>query len=194
VPGATPSHGSVDFLALDLGDTVYLTAADGDGNVISLIQSLFNSFGAGFVAGDTGIALHNRGSGFNLMANHPNEVGPHKRPLHTLVPALLMKNDRPWAHPVSWAATIWRSHARRSRTWWTSVWTFSAPAKSCACVGRRELLVESGVDPDVRETHWPAASLRRRGAMGRLPGNRDRPRQRRADGAARSAEGTGSRS
>jgi gamma-glutamyltranspeptidase/glutathione hydrolase len=84
-----------DFYGRDLGDTVYLTVADGNGNVVSLIQSLFNSFGAGFVAGDTGITLHNRGSGFTLMPGHPNQIAPHKRPLHTLVPAMLLKDGRP---------------------------------------------------------------------------------------------------
>ena len=61
----------VDFSGVDHGDTIYMTAADGQGNVISLIQSLFASFGAGIVAGETGIALHNRGSGFNLHAGSP---------------------------------------------------------------------------------------------------------------------------
>ncbi|MGH9313626.1 MAG: gamma-glutamyltransferase [Vicinamibacterales bacterium] len=78
------------------GDTVYLTAADRHGNVISLIQSLFNTFGAGIVAGDTGIALHNRGSLFSLDPSHPNVIGPGKRPFHTLVPAMVMKDGRPW--------------------------------------------------------------------------------------------------
>jgi gamma-glutamyltranspeptidase / glutathione hydrolase len=96
VPGATTSSGDVDFTNLDLGDTIYMTAADGQGNVISLIQSLFASFGAGIVAGDTGITLHNRGSGFNLIPNHPNQIGPHKRPLHTLVPAMIVKDGKPW--------------------------------------------------------------------------------------------------
>jgi gamma-glutamyltranspeptidase / glutathione hydrolase len=87
---------SRDFSAKDLGDTVYLTAADGQGNVVSFIQSLFGSFGAGFVAGETGVTLHNRGSGFNLRAGHANQIGPHKRPLHTLVPAMIMKDGTPW--------------------------------------------------------------------------------------------------
>jgi gamma-glutamyltranspeptidase / glutathione hydrolase len=78
------------------GDTVYLTVADKHGNVISLIQSLFNTFGAGIVAGDTGIALHNRGSLFSLSASHPNAIGPGKRPFHTLVPGMVMKDGRPW--------------------------------------------------------------------------------------------------
>ncbi len=78
------------------GDTVYLTAADQHGNVVSLIQSLFNTFGAGIVAGDTGIALHNRGSLFSLSSSHPNVIGPGKRPFHTLVPGMVMKDGRPW--------------------------------------------------------------------------------------------------
>ncbi len=78
------------------GDTVYLTAADKDGNVISLIQSLYESFGAGIVAGDTGIVLQNRGSLFSLREGHPNLIAPGKRPFHTLVPAMVLKDGRPW--------------------------------------------------------------------------------------------------
>jgi len=93
---AAPHYASLDFAGRDRGDTIYLTAADAHGNVISFIQSLFGSFGAGFVAGETGITLQNRGAGFTLEAGHPNQIGPHKRPLHTLVPAMLMKDGRPW--------------------------------------------------------------------------------------------------
>jgi gamma-glutamyltranspeptidase/glutathione hydrolase len=78
------------------GDTIYLTAADKDGNVVSLIQSIYESFGAGIVAGDTGITLHNRGSLFSLRAGHPNLLAPGKRPFHTLVPAMVLKDGRPW--------------------------------------------------------------------------------------------------
>jgi gamma-glutamyltranspeptidase / glutathione hydrolase len=100
IPGAVPSarvsEPDQNFTGLDRGDTIYMTAADGQGNFISLIQSLFSEFGSGIVAGDTGILLHNRGSGFNLLAGSPNQVGPHKRPLHTLIPAFVMKDGRPW--------------------------------------------------------------------------------------------------
>jgi gamma-glutamyltranspeptidase/glutathione hydrolase len=79
-----------------MGDTVYLTAADGQGNAISLIQSLYEIFGSAIVAGDTGIVLQNRGSLFSLEPGHPNQLAPGKRPFHTLVPAMVMKDGRPW--------------------------------------------------------------------------------------------------
>ena len=78
------------------GDTIYLTAADSRGNVISLIQSIFENFGSGIVAGETGIVLHNRGSLFSLSPEHPNVLAPGKRPFHTLVPAMVLKDKRPW--------------------------------------------------------------------------------------------------
>jgi gamma-glutamyltranspeptidase/glutathione hydrolase len=78
------------------GDTVYLTAADSDGNVISLIQSLYETVGSGIVAGDTGIMLHNRGNLFTLTPGHPNQIAPGKRPFHTLIPAMVMKDGVPW--------------------------------------------------------------------------------------------------
>jgi gamma-glutamyltranspeptidase / glutathione hydrolase len=79
-----------------MGDTVYLTAADAEGNAVSLIQSLYETFGSGIVAGDTGIVLHDRGSLFSLTPGHPNQLAPGKRPFHTLVPAMVMKDGAPW--------------------------------------------------------------------------------------------------
>ena len=78
------------------GDTIYLTVADRNGYVVSLIQSIFENFGSGIVAGETGIALHNRGSLFSLQPSHPNRLVPGKRPFHTLVPAMVLKDNRPW--------------------------------------------------------------------------------------------------
>jgi gamma-glutamyltranspeptidase/glutathione hydrolase len=78
------------------GDTIYMTVADKDGNVVSLIQSIYEAFGAGIVAGDTGITLHNRGSLFSLKPGHPNLLAPGKRPFHTLVPAMVLKDKQPW--------------------------------------------------------------------------------------------------
>ncbi len=78
------------------GDTIYLCTADRHGNVVSLIQSLFHSFGSGVVAGGTGIVLHNRGASFNLDPTHPNRLAPRKRPFHTLIPALALSTGKPW--------------------------------------------------------------------------------------------------
>ena len=77
------------------GGTVYLTAADADGMMASYIQSNFQGFGSGVVVPGTGISLQNRGSGFTLEAGHANEVGPGKRPFHTIIPAFLSRDGKP---------------------------------------------------------------------------------------------------
>lgn len=77
------------------GGTVYLTTADSSGRMVSMIQSNYLGFGSGIVVPGTGIALQNRGSGFNLVAGHPNQVGPRKRPFHTIIPGFLMRAGQP---------------------------------------------------------------------------------------------------
>jgi len=78
------------------GDTIYLCVVDGQGNAVSLIQSIYFAFGCGVVAGDTGIILHNRGAYFSLDPHHVNRLEPHKRPFHTLTPAMVFRDSRPY--------------------------------------------------------------------------------------------------
>jgi len=77
-------------------DTTYITTADDRGNWVSMIQSVHESFGCGIVAEGTGVIFNNRTQGFNLEPGHPNEIAPHKRPAHTLSPAMVFKDNAPW--------------------------------------------------------------------------------------------------
>lgn len=77
------------------GGTVYLTAADENGMMVSFIQSNFKGFGSGVVVPNRGIALQNRAFGFSLKEGHPNQVAPGKRPFHTIIPGFLTRNGAP---------------------------------------------------------------------------------------------------
>ncbi len=85
-----PSHGTL------AGDTVFVGAVDAEGNAAALIQSLYFTFGSGVVAGDTGIVLQNRSAYFSLDPQHPNRLEPGKRPMHTLIASMALKDGRPW--------------------------------------------------------------------------------------------------
>jgi gamma-glutamyltranspeptidase/glutathione hydrolase len=74
------------------GNTVYLCTADGDGNMVSYIQSNYMGFGSGIVIDDTAIAMHNRGANFVLEENHPNCIAPKKRPYHTIIPGFITRD------------------------------------------------------------------------------------------------------
>ena len=77
------------------GGTVYLTAADASGVMVSMIQSNYLGFGSGVVVPGTGISLQNRGADFTVAQGHPNQVGPNKRPYHTIIPGFLSKDGAP---------------------------------------------------------------------------------------------------
>ena len=79
------------------GGTVYVTAADASGMIVSLIQSNYMGFGSGVVVPGTGVSLQNRGAGFTLEHDHPNEVGGGKRPYHTIIPGFMTRNGAPLA-------------------------------------------------------------------------------------------------
>ncbi|MGB0852688.1 MAG: gamma-glutamyltransferase family protein [Pikeienuella sp.] len=75
-------------------DTVYLTTADKDGMVVSMIYSVFHAFGSGYASAKFGIGFQNRGAGFSLTAGHPNELLGGKRPMHTIIPAMIRQNGK----------------------------------------------------------------------------------------------------
>lgn len=75
-------------------ETIYITVVDADRMAVSLIYSIFDGFGSGIASDRYGILFHNRGAGFNLTPGHPNEAGGGKRPMHTIIPAMLRQNDR----------------------------------------------------------------------------------------------------
>src|SRR6188508_2622502 len=83
-PGGLPTRG---------GDTTYLSAVDRDGNMVSLIQSIFANFGSGLVPEGAGFVLQSRGGLFTMDPAHPNALAPGKRPLHTIIPGFMTKGS-----------------------------------------------------------------------------------------------------
>ena len=95
-----PNLASKEFLPGDIklenDDTVYLTVADKEGNMVSLIQSNYGDMGAGLTSDELGFSFQNRGQLFSLMTGHPNVYAPNKRPFPTIIPAFVTKDDKPW--------------------------------------------------------------------------------------------------
>ena len=92
---AAMSYAAGDAL-LEAGDTIYLTVADKDGNMVSLIQSNYRGMGSGMTPGDLGFILQDRGELFSLTEGHANVFEPGKRPFHTIIPSFIMKDGKPW--------------------------------------------------------------------------------------------------
>ena len=97
-----PNHAHCSVVPSDIteklskgkSDTTYLSVIDREGNIVSLIQSNYSEFGTGLVAPGTGFVLQNRGEGFVLEPGKPDSLAPRKRPLHTIIPALMRKGDQ----------------------------------------------------------------------------------------------------
>ncbi len=95
-----PRRAAVDVPAgdpiLQHGDTAYMTVVDEDRNAVSFIQSIFRGFGSGIVPERTGFPIQNRGQLFSLDSTHRNALAPHKRPFHTIIPAMVTRDGKPW--------------------------------------------------------------------------------------------------
>ena len=93
-----PSRAGRSFPAGKLkdGDTIYMTVADKDGNMVSLIQSNYRGMGSGMTPPGLGFVLQDRGELFSLEEGHANVYAPHKRPFHTIIPAFITKDGKPW--------------------------------------------------------------------------------------------------
>jgi len=87
-------HGDPEVLRQ--GDTIYLTTADRDGNMVSLIQSNYRGMGSGMTPPGLGFVLQDRGELFSLEEGHPNAYAPRKRPFHTIIPAFITRDGKPW--------------------------------------------------------------------------------------------------
>ncbi|MEE4294170.1 MAG: gamma-glutamyltransferase [Xanthomonadales bacterium] len=93
---AADSYPHGDPAVLRAGDTIYLTTADAEGNMVSLIQSNYRGMGSGMTPPGLGFVLQDRGELFTLEAGHPNAYAPGKRPFHTIIPAFITKDGKPW--------------------------------------------------------------------------------------------------
>jgi gamma-glutamyltranspeptidase/glutathione hydrolase len=97
VAGVDPDRAAIGApMATLVGGTAYVAAVDETGQAASLITSNASGFGSGVVDPTTGIAFHDRGQGFSLDPEHPNALAPGKRPLHSLLPGMLLRDGRPW--------------------------------------------------------------------------------------------------
>ena len=119
------------------GDTIYLSVIDKHGNIVSLIQSIYEGFGTAIVPTGSGFALHNRGALFTLDETHPNALAPRKRPLHTIIPAFMQKATSA-SGSGSWARSIRPRPTRSSsRTSSTTASTSSRRSRRAASRRRR---------------------------------------------------------
>ena len=135
------------------GDTVYLSAIDRDGNIVSLIQSIFQGFGSGLVAPGTGFALQNRGALFTLEPDHPNLLAPGKRPLHTIIPGF-MRND---SMRIGFGIMGGFNQAQAHAQFVANVADFGLDIQQALEAGRFTKPTFSGLDVSVEDT-IPAAS------------------------------------
>ncbi len=136
-------------------ETIYLSTIDKDGNIVSLIQSNYGGYGTGMVAPGTGFSFHNRGAGFELTPGKPNSLAGHKRPLHTIIPALMQKGEYTIGFGIMGGWNQAQAHAQ----FVANVVDFGMNIQAAMEAARFtkatfegcDVDMESGVPPDVRE-------------------------------------------
>ena len=149
-------------------DTVYLCVVDRDGNACSFINSLFENFGSGILAPNAGVMLQNRGFGFRLERGHPNCIAPRKRPMHTIIPGMVMKDGR----PVMPFGVMGGHYQPVGQSWFlTNMLEYGLDIQQAIDLWRvfpygGKLQVERGVPDDV---------VRKLAAMGHVPEPTERP-------------------
>jgi gamma-glutamyltranspeptidase/glutathione hydrolase len=143
------------------GDTIYLAAIDRDGNIVSLIQSIYKSFGAALVPPGTGFALHNRGALFTLEPGHPNVLAPRKRPLHTIIPGFMRRGDTRIGFGIMGGWNQAQAHAQ----FVANIVDFDLDIQEALEAGRFTKLTFDGADVSI-ETLVPEAVRRELTALG----------------------------
>jgi gamma-glutamyltranspeptidase/glutathione hydrolase len=143
------------------GDTIYLSVIDRDGNIVSLIQSLYSSFGSGITPPGTGVMLHNRGSLFTMEDGHPNQIAPRKRPLHTIIPAFMEKGPIKIGFGIMGGFNQAQAHAQ----FVSDVVDFGLDVQEALEVGRFTKGTFTGCDVDI-EAIVPEATRKALTALG----------------------------
>lgn len=137
------------------GDTIYLSVVDRDGNIVSLIQSIYLSFGSGIVVDDYGFHLHNRGGLFVLDADHPNVLAPRKRPFHTIIPGFMERGDVHIGFGIMGGLNQAQAHAQFVSNVVDHEMNIQAaleaPRFTKLTFGGCDLMIENRVPPDVRD-------------------------------------------
>jgi len=137
------------------GDTIYLSVVDREGNIVSLIQSLYQHFGSKVVVDDYGFALQNRGGLFELDGAHPNALAPRKRPFHTIIPAFMEKGDVHIGFGIMGGLNQAQAHAQFVSNvvdhGMSIQLALEAPRFTKKAFGGCDVLVENRIPPEVRQ-------------------------------------------
>jgi gamma-glutamyltranspeptidase/glutathione hydrolase len=152
VPAGTPPPIRNDTIR---GDTIYLSVVDREGNIVSLIQSVYEHFGSGVVVDGYGFALQNRGGLFELNPDHPNALAPRKRPFHTIIPAFMEKGDIHMGFGIMGGLNQAQAHAQFVSNvvdhGMNIQMALEAPRFTKKTFGGCDVSIESRIPPEIRD-------------------------------------------